>query len=248
MIPGSLVGAVFLIALVPGAVFLKRTDGKRTPTGDATALEELVTLVIAGTATVLPPILGALVAFPGRVRKVAHASNHFDTASEAQLRGFGASLGVLLLTALALAVLYSWVFNAYSEVDAAPDVWGPSLAADREPGQVLMVALKLRDGTFVQGASGGYSAGKNGRDRDLLLRWPIAVQLPEQEALENRRRLRRFIVSESQILYYTTQHMALPDHASVTRPPQHLFGWPPGTWTAVREAVGSLIRSVMGRS
>lgn len=201
MIPASLVGVLFLAALAPGVIFLNLTDKKRSPTGDPTVFEELLTLVVAGAVTTLPPLLLALVVLPDQIQQIAATANGFEGATNHEIRGVGIFVLAMIAVSIVLALICAWGFNSISKIDAAPDVWGPTLA-ELEADSILMVGVKLRDGTFIQGASAGYSTGKNGRDRDLALGKPISVQLIGRDLKE--RTLGRAVISESQIAYFTT--------------------------------------------
>lgn len=204
MIPASLVGVLFLVALVPGSIYLARTDGKRSPSGDSSAIEEVLALVVAGASTVLPPVAVAMIAFPERVRASSLTARDLTVAPTHDLRSLGWSLIAIAASSILLAFIYAFIHNRRSSTVAAPDAWGPALG-DLRDGQVLMVGVKLLDGTFLQGSSGGYSTSKNGRSRDLVLSKPISVKLNGGE-LKTRRRFRRMVVSESQIAHFSTSH------------------------------------------
>lgn len=212
MIPASLVGVLSLLALIPGGIFLRATDRKRSPSGDASAVEEILTLVSAGAATVLPPIVFALVAFPKEVASSVATVRAFDRATESDARDLGWSLIVVVVASILLSWLYAKIFNRFSKVEAAPDIWGPALD-DTLEGNVLMIAVKMIDGTLIQGTSDGYSTGQQGRDRDLMLKSPISVQKPEGKMTDSP--YRRTVISESQIAYFTSAHM--PDPPQVDR-------------------------------
>lgn len=202
MLPASLVGVLFVVALVPGSIYLARTDGKRSPSGDSSAIEEVLALVVAGASTVLPPLAIAMIALPDRVRASSRTARDFTTAPTPDVRSLGLSLIAVAAASILLAFIYAFIHNKSSSTVAAPDAWGPALG-DLHDGEVLMVAVKLLDGTFLQGSSGGYSTSKNGRSRDLVLGKPISVKLNGGE-LKTRRRFRRMVISESQIAYFST--------------------------------------------
>lgn len=201
MIPASLVGVLFLFTLVPGLIFLHRTDDRRKSFGDSSHVEEILTLVSAGAATVLPPLLVALVALPESVSSSVRTIKHFDAASTSAIRDLGWFLIVVAACSIGLAFAFAEIFKCLSKVNGVADLWGVALD-DLKDNHTLMVAVMTLEGVLIQGVSDGYSTGRHGRERDLMLLEPISVQKPGK-AMKNSP-YRRMMISESQIAYFTT--------------------------------------------
>lgn len=207
MIPASLVGVLFLFTLVPGVIFLHRTDDRRNTFGDSSPVEEILTLVSAGAATVLPPLLVALVALPESVSSSIRTARHFDSASTCAIRDLGWFLIVVAACSIGLAFAFGEIFNSLSTITGVADLWGVALD-DLEDGHTLMVAVMTSEGVLIQGASDGYSTGRHGRDRDLMLVAPISVQKPGEKMKDSP--YRRMMISESRIAYFTTANFPNP--------------------------------------
>jgi hypothetical protein len=207
VIPASFVGVLFLFALIPGVIFLHRTDDQRSSFGDSSPLEEILTVVSAGAATVAPPLLVALVGLPESVSATVGTVKHLETATLSDLRELGWFLIAVALSSIALAFAFAEIFKSSSDVNGVADLWGVALD-DLQDDHTLMVAVVTSDGVLIQGASDGYSTGRKGRDRDLMLLAPISMQLPRKKLKESP--YRRMMISESQIAYFATANFPNP--------------------------------------
>ena len=215
MIPGSLVGALIVAALIPGAIYLTRTDMRRRPTRDPSTLEELITLATAGSLTLAGPLLVALIGKPKVVRRSVSTMENFRDSSDENIVQMAWLVLFVLGGSVLIAVVAAFVFNRLSDVNGVPDVW-TGLLEEFVPGQILMVGVLMRDGRFIQGSAGGYSSSRGGSMRDLVLGHPISYS----RNAETRPKLlsrRKVAISEREIVYFTTWNMKRPANQSAGR-------------------------------
>lgn len=176
MLPSGLVAAAFLLSLIPGWWFLRRTESHRRPRQLST-LQEILELIGVGVLTTgLAACLGLLL-WPSLVLDHGFPP---DTAREIRM-DVALVLGTLavatLLAEVAARVIRRRSPADKSEINIGP--WWSVMRRDNIPeGHLSYVALALADGTTVEGVLHNYTWSPDSAHRDVALTKPIKITRP----------------------------------------------------------------------
>ena len=171
MLPGGAVAAAFLLSLIPGWLFLRRTESSRRPRQLST-LQEVLELVAVGILTTgLAVSLGLLIC-PNLV-----LDRELPLNSAADVRWIiGLALATLIGSAL-FAELAAWGVRRSDKsptAESAVSVWWAVMRPDRIPrGKLPYVAIALSDGSTLAGVLHEYTWSPDVAHRDVALRAPI---------------------------------------------------------------------------
>lgn len=171
MLPSGFIAAAFLLSLVPGWWFLRRTESERRPR-ELSAIQETLELVAVGVLTT------GLVAFLGVALWPELVLEFKWPATSAREVRFDAAILIatmLAATTLAeIAVRVSRYFNRRSNAETNIGVWWATFRPDKvPPGQLAYVALVLTDGSTVEGVLDSYTWHADVIHRDIALMAPI---------------------------------------------------------------------------
>lgn len=179
MIPGGAVAAAFLLSLIPGALFLRRTESVRQPR-NLSALQEVLELLGVGLLTTGVVIGVALLVDPGLL-----LNREFPTQRAREVRVDVALAVALLLGSLALAEFTARMVRRKhpapeSELNIGTwwSVMRPELVPD---GHLPYVAVQRSDGVTVQGVLHNYTLSPDVTHRDVALKKPIKFVEPHPE-------------------------------------------------------------------
>lgn len=174
MLPGGVLAAGFLLALVPGWLFLRLTESSRRPR-NLSSLQEVLELVAIGLLTTgLSTGVVALLAPEILLGLGARRPTTVEQVREL-------TLTAILLLASAMLVAWfaaNWVIwrDPVPESSVKIGVWWDALAADRIPrGTIPYVALRLSTGETVEGILMSYTWSPDVEHRDIAIRSPIKV-------------------------------------------------------------------------
>ncbi|MBZ5736925.1 DUF6338 family protein [Nocardioides mangrovi] len=176
MLPSGLVAAAFLLSLIPGWWFLRRTESHRRPRQLST-LQEILELIGVGVLTTgLAACLGLLL-WPSLVLDHEFPA---DTAREIRM-DVALVLGTLAVATLLAEVGAQVIRRRHpadnSEINIGP--WWSVMRRDKIPeGQLSYVALALADGTTVEGVLHNYTWSPDSTHRDVALTKPIKITQP----------------------------------------------------------------------
>jgi hypothetical protein len=180
VIPGTLLGALFLAAcLVPGFVFLRVAEQRRGHLARS-SLVEAVELAGVGAATSL--IAAMVVLGVGRWWGVIKASSLARDPGTYLLlhpfRGLGSVLAMFILSCVAAWIAARAVFVRRESVfEPAGTAWGKVMWEDRPtPSHVVLATVELKDGRRVAGVVRSFTA-ELAANRELALTRPLGAQL-----------------------------------------------------------------------
>lgn len=189
MIPGTLLGALFLAAcLVPGFVFVRVAERRRAQPERSTVIE-VVELAGVGAATSLAAamvVLGVAATWWGTLDSKAFADDPGTYVLLHPFRGLGPVLAMLTLSCL-LAWLAALVVFARRESVFEPggSVWAQVLWHDLpKPNHLPLLTVELKDGRRVIGVARSFTYEFT-ESRELALGSPLAVQLRADKPLIN---------------------------------------------------------------
>lgn len=187
MIPGTLLGALFLAAcLVPGFIYLRVAEQHRARLSRSTLLEAVELAGIgAATSLVACTLVLMLTRWWGVVDAGALADDPGRYLLFHPVRVLGPTLAAFGLS-WAIAWVVAQLMFAKSEpmVDPAATVWGRTFWDSRPSEQHVVVAtVELKDRRRVAGQLSGFSIELED-SRELALARPIAASLPGQPLVE----------------------------------------------------------------
>lgn len=171
MLPGSLAAALFLLTLVPGYWYLRRTDAVRRPS-ESTALQEGIEFVAVGLLT-SGATVGLAVAIWGSGYLELLKPDFGDTSELRKAIGAGAgSFAAASLTAFVIG----WIRVLLTPARRyAPNVW-ESVFGEARHGTIRHIAFELDDGRTFDGPLHAYTVvpAADGA-RQLAIKGPIRV-------------------------------------------------------------------------
>jgi hypothetical protein len=178
MIPGTLLGALFLAAcLVPGFVFIRIGERRRARLARS-SLVEAVELAGIGAATSLISVMAVL--------SLGRSWDVLDVAALAEdpgtylllhpVRGLGSILASFVLSSLlALAIALIVFAKRKSVFEPAGSTWGRVFFEDRPPAKPdVVVTVELIDGRRLAGRVGSFTAQLE-ESREIALIGPLAA-------------------------------------------------------------------------
>jgi hypothetical protein len=168
MLPGGTIAAAFILALIPGWLFLRFTDRSRQPRAQS-SLQELLEVVAVGLAT-----SGAALLFWGWARPDAIFSlmRQPDSANELQVSLWSAT--TVLAMAPGLSLLAAWLARRLRPESYSLGVWWEVLTKEHIPaGHTAHIAIDLGDGLAVDGVLHAYTWSDDAAHRDISLEAPI---------------------------------------------------------------------------
>ncbi len=175
MMPDGLIGACLLLSLIPGWLFLRRSESERQPR-DQTALHELLQLVGVGLLTTG---LAAALALLVNPRLLLDHDGPLTTSGEVRA-AVGLLVGLLVLS-IALAEIAVQLLRLTSKTPNARltvSVWWASLRPELVPeGKLPWAVVALKDGSTLEGVLSDYTLSAESSHRDIALRAPIRATI-----------------------------------------------------------------------
>lgn len=177
MLPGGAVAAAFLLSLVPGWWFLRRTESSRRPR-QLSALQEMLELLGVGFLTTGLAVGVGLATFPDLLLdRQARASTRDEVRIYIALVA-GVLVGAVLLAECAAA--YVRLRNPAPTAEFNIGAWWSVMRPDGVPrGHLPYVAVERSDGTTVEGILHTYTWSPDVTHRDVALKKPIKFTTPE---------------------------------------------------------------------
>lgn len=176
--PSAALTAAFLLALVPGWVYLRLRSGKNAalPRGGLDEVLEVVAIGVAttGVAAALWALLPVGLTHLADVRELAANRQGYV---DAHVRRVAATGLTIFLLALGLAFfLFRLAHRGPRPALVRETVWAGALG--RRGDHYAWVGLTLRDGRLVEGELFAYPVGDEHEHRDVALQAPIRVTPP----------------------------------------------------------------------
>lgn len=174
MLAGSLGAALFLLALIPGFIYLRNTAPVRRPS-EATQLQEAIEMVAVGLLTTGASIGLSVLVWGSNYIACLRPDLH-DTSDLRKAVAAGAGTLVAgCLIALGAGIIRVWVTPKRRY---APNVW-ESVFGQQCDGKIRHIALELDDGRTFDGPIHAHTVlpGPDG-GRQLSLQGPIRISQP----------------------------------------------------------------------
>ncbi len=209
MLPASLVGILFLTALIPGFIFLKDTSRHRRANHNPSALEEAITLVAVGLSIAGPVLLAMSWLLAGNVvNQLNWITKPQDVAAE-DIREASALFLVVISSSVALALLSSWAYRARNPIRSGESAWYDVLSVEKA-GFIRMVSVTLKDSTVVDGRLYAYDGVPIGPGRNIALDPPIRSR--DSRGVLTEISGGRIVLSETDIHSFHMRHQPLPSN------------------------------------
>ena len=170
MLPGTVLAALALIALVPGYTYLRLSEGSREPR-TYTALEEFLEVAAVGLATTGLATLIFLLGWPDDLFNITTDALDGDPHAARQAAAIATAIAG---TAVGLAFLWAWLTHQLAHGTYGPSVWHSTLGRQR-PDRLRHVMIELTNGKTIDGVLHAYTALDGERPRDLALKAPLTV-------------------------------------------------------------------------
>lgn len=178
--PATAVALLIALSMVPGHIYLQLTTAVRRPSA-RTSLSELLETITVGLATTGVACTAFLLLAPDHALRVIQTVRSTPAAIQAdEVRGAALLAGLLLLSAVVLAVLSAWGVRALAKNRFAPSVMQATLGL-RKPSHGRAVGIELVDGSTIDGLLHAYTLTDEEADRTIALKRPLRRMAPSGE-------------------------------------------------------------------
>lgn len=176
MLPGGAIAAAFLLSLIPGWWFLRRTESCRRPR-HLSALQEILELLGVGILTTGLAVGIGLAIWPNLV-----LDREFPATSGHEVRIYIGLIGGLLVSSLLLAEAAAFGVRKLSPASTSEFSIGPWWSVLRPEivpeGHLPYVAVERSDGVTVEGVLHNYTWSPDVTHRDVAIKKPIKFTTP----------------------------------------------------------------------
>jgi hypothetical protein len=176
MLPGGAVAALFLLSLIPGWWFLRRTESSRRPR-HLSSLQEVLELLGVGVLTTGLAVGAGLLISPELL-----LDRRFPANSGREVRLYVVLVVGVLFSALAFAELAARVVRWRNPARSAEfniGTWWSVMRPDLVPeGCLPYVAVERSDGVTIEGVLHNYSLSPDVTHRDVALKAPVKFTTP----------------------------------------------------------------------
>lgn len=204
MIPASIIGALFICALVPGFVFLRQTSSHRKASVRQSALEEAITLVTVGVAITAPTLIAVGVLYSSSVASQIRVIQDPKLIDGAHIRNGSVLLLLVLLVTIGAAFVAAFVYRRMHDETSGETAWFDVLDATFEDLSTF-VEVELKDGRVIRGQIHTFDGIAAGPGRDLAIQAPLSYFSADQPEVELD--ASRLIVSELEIRTITVSYV-----------------------------------------
>lgn len=203
MVPSSLGALLGVLGLIPGWLFLSRTERVRRP-GPRSGLRELVELVAVGLATTGASVLIGSTLFPRAIREAL--AGHAGTAE--RFREDVWCISALLVGSMVISMVLAWIANRRRGPRYSEGVWETAFGADPGDGRLRHAVIELLDGRTIDGPLLGYTLSRSDEGPSIALGAPIFFTRKG-----DRRRVRydSLVVQSEQARFAAITYADLPD-------------------------------------
>lgn len=202
---------LYIFLLVPGLIFLVRRDEHR-PTRTRSVFRETAIVVFA-SAICTSVTLGLLILVSAKWPSLVTSLVDFlkDPANIASIHPratFVLALGFMTITSAVAWLggspgahsLWTKLRGKLGSIERQPTGWHAALKAN--PGQELLVGVKLKSGAWIQGSYAHHSdSAQEDGDRSLVLQKPLSFQAKDTRKLVANDSFDRLVVHASEIEY-----------------------------------------------
>lgn len=173
MLPSGLLAAGFLLALIPGWLFLRWTESARRPRM-LSSLQEVLELVTVGLLTSGAALLLLGLVCPSLLLRLAQSP---DSAADVRwAMGVPAIALALAVLGAGLGALFTNMMSSATDIETVIGVWWGVLRREKVPeGKVPHVAVALADGSTADGVLAAFTWSPDATHRDIALRGPVRI-------------------------------------------------------------------------